>query len=281
VGFGNVQNPSNPYGSDIEQVFMSVNLARDVTHGVSLGLAPIFAAQRVNMQGLQSFDVATQTSATGRVTNNGYDYSYGGGAKVGVLYDPVEWLTMGVSYQTRIWMGKFDRYRGLFAEQGGFDVPPTLTEGLTLRPLKGLELSTEHEQIYYSQIRSIHNDGRAGAGLLGTDGGAGFGWQNMHVWRLGTQWKALDDLTLRAGYSYNTMFTKSTQVFFNTLAPATPQHTLAFGGSYDITPSWSVSLGYVHAFSNSLQGAQQNDASQTIKLRMDQDEATIGLKFKW
>ncbi len=283
--FGGAISPSNPYGSDIEQVFMSVNVARDVTHGVTLGLAPIFAAQRVNMQGLQAFDNpaggATSTLAKGFVTNNGYDYSYGGGAKIGVTYDPVQWLTLGVSYQTRIWMGKFDKYKGLFAEQGGFDVPPSLTEGLTVRPFKGLELSTEHEQIYYSQIRSIHNDGRAGAGLLGSDGGAGFGWQNMHIYRFGTQWKALDDLTLRAGYSYNTIFTKTTQMFFNTLAPATPQHHLAFGGSYDITPAWSVSLGYVHAFSNALQGAQQNDAAQTIKLRMDQDEATIGLKFKW
>ena len=280
-GFGGLANPQTPYGSDIEQVFTSVNLARDVAHGVTLGLAPIFAAQRVNMQGVQQFDNATNSTAPGAVTNNGYDYSYGGGAKIGVLYDPADWLTLGINYQTRVWMTKFDRYRGLFAEQGGFDIPPSLTEGLTLRPMKGLDVSVEHETIYYSQIRSIHNDGRAGGGLLGSDGGAGFGWQNMQVYRIGGQWKATDDLTLRTGYSYNSAFTKTTQMFFNTLAPATPQHHLAVGGSYDITPAWSVSLSYVHAFSNSMQGPNQNDTTQTIKLRMDQDEATIGLKFKW
>ena len=147
AGFGQA---SSPYGSDIEQVFVSANGAHAAGNGFTLGLAPIFAVQRMNMQGFQAFN--SGSSAPGFVTNNGYDYSYGGGAKLGVLYDPVSWLTLGTSYQTHIWMTAFDMYKGLFAEAGKFDVPPTWTQGLTVRPTTGLDVSFEHETIYYGDI---------------------------------------------------------------------------------------------------------------------------------
>jgi len=281
ANFG-LANPSTPAGVDLEQVFLQPSYAREVGHGVTLGGGPLFAAQRFMAQGLTAFDNANRSSAPGFVTNNGYDYSYGGGFKLGVIYDPVEWATLGVSYQTRTWMTPFRKYSGLFAESGDFDIPPAVTSGVTLRPIKTLGVSLEHEHIFYSDVKSIANPGVSLSGtLLGTTNGAGFGWEDMDVFRIGAEWQAMDQLKLRAGYSHNSDFTKGNNAMFNILAPATPTDHASIGATYDITPAWDVTVGYTHAFSNTLNGWNQNDSTQTIKLRMDQDDVAVGFKYKW
>jgi len=272
--------PSTPAGVDFNQVFLTPNYARSIGHGVSLGGGPVFAAQRVNIQGLQAFDSAAQSSSPGHVTNNGYDYAYGVGAKIGVTWDAAEWLTFGVAYQTRTWMTKFERYKGLFADGGGFDIPPSVTSGVTIRPIGGLDLSFEHERIFYGDISSIANEGSSTA-KLGTANGAGFGWRSMNVYRVGAQWRVVDDLTVRTGFSHATDFTTGSNLTFNIIAPATIKDHVSAGLSYDITPHWGLSFAYLHAFSKTFTGSAQNDPTQTISLRMDQDEGTLGLTYRW
>ena len=279
AGFGLINNPATPAGVDLEQVFVQPSYSRDVGHGITLGGGPLLAAQRFMAQGLQAFDNSTNSSNPGHVTNNGYDYSFGGGIKFGATWDPVEWATLGVSYQTRTWMSNFHKYAGLFADGGSFDIPAAVTEGITLRPIKTVDVSLEHEHIFYGDVAAIANSGQAG--LLGTSNGKGFGWEDMDVYRIGGQWQALEQLKLRAGYSYNSMFTKGSQAMFNILAPATPTQHASIGATYDITPAWDVTVGYTHAFSKTLNGWNQNDATQSIKLRMDQDDVAIGFKYKW
>ena len=47
-----------------------------------------------------------------------------------------ELFAVGVAYATKISMGNFDRYKGLFAQQGGFDIPSNFTVGIAFRPMK-------------------------------------------------------------------------------------------------------------------------------------------------
>ncbi len=56
---------------------------------------------------------------------------------------------------------------------------------------------------------------------------------------------------------------------------------LSFGIGYDITPTWTVGAAYVHAFSSALTGYNQFDPTQTIKLHMTQDEATVGVRYRF
>lgn len=271
---------STPTGIDLNQLFISPNLARNVGSGFSIGGGPVFAVQRFAARGLQAFDNSNASSAPGSVTNRGYDYSYGGGFKLGATYDPIDWLTFGVAYQSRIWASNFDKYKGLFANQGSFDIPPSITEGITLRPLRTIDVSLEHERIFYGDVDSIANQGNVSP-LLGANGGKGFGWKDMNIFRIGVQWKPLDQLALRTGYSHATNFTTGDNATFNILAPATIKDHASVGAGYDIDANWKLDFAYTHAFSNSLTGHNQFDSSQTIKLRMDQDEATIGLTYRW
>lgn len=285
-GFGTVADA--PLGVDLAQAFMSANVAYRVMPNVTVGVAPIVAMQRFKAYGLTPF--GGSSTSRSNLTDNGYDYSYGAGAKVGAIWDVNSWLSLAVAGQSPIFMSRFDKYAGLFADHGDFDIPPTDSEGVNFKITPKIDLMLEHQGIYYNFVDSVSNSGNNPTGgtfswRLGDEAGAGFGWRNMHIFRIGSQWKATDDLTLRGGYSYNTDFTKDDELLFNILAPGTIKHHLSVGASYDITPSWGLSFAYTHAFSQSFTGqfigVPTNGGSQVIKLRMDQDEATIGLKYRW
>jgi long-chain fatty acid transport protein len=268
-------------GVDLAQVFITPTLSKKIGYGISLGVGPVFAVQRFAAQGLQPFQGFS--SDPGALTNNGYDYSYGIGLRLGAAWDAADWLTFGAAYQSRTWMTSFDKYSGLFADQGSFDIPALATAGVTFRPLDTLEVSLQYQHIFYGEVNSIANPGtQLQLGIpLGASGGPGFGWKDMNVFALGVQWKATPQLVLRAGYSHASNFTTAQNALFNILAPATIKDHLALGVGYDITPNWNVGLAYVHAFSNKLNGYNQNDPTQSITLHMVQDEVTLGATYRF
>ena len=125
-----------------------------------------------------------------------------------------------------------------------------------------------------ARFKSIANPGtQLQLGIpLGAKRVPGIGRKIMNVIGLGVQWKATPQLVLRTGYSHGSNFTTAQNALLNILAPATTKNHIALGVGYDITPNWNVGLAYVHAFSNALNGYNQNDPTQSIKLHMVQDE---------
>ena len=116
-----------------------------------------------------------------------------------------EHLAVGAAYATKIDMGKFDKYKGLFAEEGGFDIPSNFTVGVAFRPTNHWLLALDYERIYYGDAPSVSNPstlifncrrsgGQASALCLGGSNGAGFGWQNVDVWKFGVQYQLNDQL---------------------------------------------------------------------------------------
>ena len=273
---------TSPTGVDMMQAFLGVNIAHKVTDTLSLGVSPVLAVQRFKATGLQPFTFMSTSPAN--VTNNGYSYSYGGGVKLGAVWDATPMISFGLSGTTPMWMSKFSGYSGLFAEGGSFDLPAWTSEGITVRPAKGLALLFEHQHIFYSQIKSIANSGTVPITpqtMLGASNGLGFGWQDMDVFRIGVEWKATDKLTATTGFSHASDFTTSNQVLFNILAPATINNHVSVGGSYQITDRTSLAMAYTKALSSSLTGTSPLAPGQTIKLQMDQDVLTFGVNYKF
>jgi long-chain fatty acid transport protein len=279
-GFGPA---SSPVGVALQQAFLATNYARTIGGGLTVGVAPVLVLQRMAAYGLQPFQNFSIDPT--HVSNSGYSYSYGGGFKVGALWKAQPWLNFGISYQSEMWMTRFHRYAGLLAGHGSFNVPPTLTEGVTVWPVKSLAVSAEHEIIFYGMIPALANNGdrplTKAQWQLGADNGAGFGWKTMNIFRIGTQWQATPALTLRAGFSHATDFTNNDQLLFNILAPATVKDHLAAGASYKLSDAWTVSAAYVHAFSQSFTGPFVGDSSQSIRLNMSQNEFEAGIKYSW
>ena len=118
-------------------------------------------------------------------------------------------------------MQKFEKYSGLFAEHGDFDIPKNWTVGVAIKPVESFTVAFDVQKIYYSDTESIGNPMLPNlmTARLGDDGGAGFGWNDVTAYKFGLQWAASPTLVLRAGYAYAKQPIPESEVLFNILAP--------------------------------------------------------------
>jgi len=275
---------SSPTGVDLMQLFVVPTYARKITSKHAIAISPIFAYQRFEAKGLEAFSDPQYSASPDNVTNNGHDNSYGYGAKVGYMGEVLPFLNIGASYQTKIWMSKLDEYKGLFAEQGDFDIPATWTVGLALKATPELIFLVDVQEIYYSDVKSINNPLRPNiqTSHLGRDSGAGFGWDDITILKLGLQWKSSKDWTWRAGYSYGDQPVPKSEVLFNTLAPGVIKHHASLGVTKTIG-NQELKLALVRAFSNSVTGPNTLEVpgQQRIELKMNQWEFSVGYAWKF
>jgi long-chain fatty acid transport protein len=284
-------NASKPTGVDLIQVGIGLTYARQLTERHALGITPIFAIQRFKAEGLQPF---TQVGPDGQalfsvspdnVTNNGFDYSFGGGVRVGWLGTVANGLDLGVSYQTKLYMTDFDDYKGLFAEGGNFDIPAILNAGLAYNLTPKLTLAFDYQRIFYSDVKALNNSNALkplGNNRLGSDDGLGFGWEDVNVYNFGAQYDHSDHWSFRVGYSHGDQPFESAQALFNILAPATIQDHLTAGLTYRFGQGQEINLAYMHAFDNEIEGQNvPNTGTQTGNVRMSQNEVEIGWAYRF
>ena len=212
------------------------------------------------------------------VSDNDYDISYGGGVRAGIEYAVTDNVRIGVAGNSRIYMTEFDNYRGLFAEQGDFDIPASITAGIAVDLRPGLTVMFDYKHIFYSDVASIANpSSNAFTAQLGSDNGAGFGWHDIDIFKVGVEWQASDRWTLRAGYSYNDNPIRSEDVTFNILAPGVVQHHIAGGFKYKWSESLDLELAAVYSPESQVSGANLFDPGQTVDIRMYQYDVTLGV----
>ena len=278
-------NVSKPTGVDLMQLFIMPTLAVKVAPKHSIGVSPIIAYQSFEATGLQAF--GSSSSNPKNLTNNGHNSSYGFGARIGYYGELTPYLSVGASYQTKIWTSRLDKYAGLFAGQGNFDIPANWTIGIAVKPIPELAFLFDVQKIYYSDVKSVNNRLIPGKtlfpGALGQDGGAGFGWNDMTVYKAGVQWKSSEDWTWRAGYSISKQPIPRTEMMFNILAPGVIEQHATAGFTKAISKTQNLSFSLMHAFSHSITGsnALEIPGQQKITLKMSQWEATLGYTWKF
>jgi len=276
---------SSATGVDLMQLFIAPTVAAKITPTSSIGVTPIFAAQFFEAKGVQSFGFAGYSSNPAKLSGNGHDTSYGFGGRIGYLGQITEQLSIGLSYQTKIYMQEFDDYAGLFAEQGDFDIPANWTVGFAYMPTPALTVAFDVQRIYYSNVNSIANPllPNLVTSQLGNDDGAGFAWDDMTIFKIGLQWARSDQWTYRFGYSYGDQPIPSSDVLFNILAPGVPKQHATFGLTYTFANASELDFSLAYAFKEDVTGPNSLEApgAQTITLSMDQWEAGLGYSWKF
>lgn len=197
-------------------------------------------------------------------------------------------------------MTKFDKYRGLFAEQGDFDIPENYGIGITFKPKKNLVVAADIYRINYADIASIGNRGPSTsigdytdpsvqtAGIpsitdptqeLGNDQGMGFGWKNQTVYKLGVQYGVNKRLQVRAGFNYGKSPIPNDQLTFNVLAPATVEKHYTVGFTYKASDELEITGTYLYAAANN----QQSPANQNIlgMANAGMHQNVFGLSMGW
>ena len=268
AGSANALCGTGRLGVDLMQLIIAPTVAYKFNNAHSVGVAPLLGYQRFKAEGLQAF--AGASSAPTALTNHGYDSSTGAGLRLGYYGRLSDMVAIGVSYATKMKMSKFDKYRGLFAEQGSFDIPENYSLGITVKPVANVEVGFEYQRINYSGVASISNPSTNMA-LLGSDNGPGFGWNDVDVYKLGVNYAHSQSLTLRAGYSHNKQPIGSRDVTLNILAPGVVQDHLSLGASYKLDKNSELTLTYTHAFEKSVTGAALPTFGGTETIRMKQD----------
>lgn len=279
-------------GVNLEQLIIAPTFAWKFHPDHSIGIAPLLGYQKFKAEGLQAFDNAPGfppfTGAPGRVTNNGNDSSTGWGARIGYYGRFLPGFTVGAQYASKMSMGKFDKYKGLFAEDGGFDIPSHYAIGAAFQVAPAWLIALDYERINYSEIASINNPSSNQA-PLGAANGPGFGWQDVDVIKLGVQWKLNPQLTLRAGYNHGDNPIRAQDVSFNILAPGVVRDHYTLGLTFDVAPNSAITVAYMHAAKESVTGASMfnspalfgpgNGGTEKIEMYQNSLGVAWGMKF--
>jgi len=246
-------------------------LSYEVNDDVTVGATIILAAQGFKARGLEAFgDLGFANQPNELITSNQWDMSYGIGFRLGALWDVTDDLTLGVNYAPSLDMSEFDRYSGLFAEKGDFDIAEEYALAVNYKLNTKSNISFEVSQVNYSDVKSMGNPGPNAADLtdfnplcpgadtpdckLGGANGLGFGWTDQTRYKIGGDYQYTDKLTLRAGWAYAEAPIPEDQVLFNLLAPATIEHNLTLGASYHYSDDMEISVNYLHGFENTIKG---------------------------
>lgn len=273
-------------GVDLMQAFLAAGYARRVG-AFSFGISPVLAIQRFQAHGLFAF--APFSSDPAHLTDNGYSYSYGGGARAGVEWSVAPNVRLGFSGQTPMWMTRFSRYSGLFAGGGTFDIPANLTAGVAWDALPNLTLMVDYKRIFYGSVAAIADSSAiTGPGVLGTVNGPGFGWRDTDVIKLGAEWRATPLWTFRAGYAHNTNPVPAADVTFNILAPGVVTDHFTGGFAYKVTPNSTIEFAAAYVPTHSVSGPERlgppfpvPTPGSNIDISMHQYQATLSWTYQF
>jgi long-chain fatty acid transport protein len=191
-------------------------------------------------------------------------------------------------------MGRFKKYAGLFAEGGDFDIPANYAVGAAFQATPTVQIALDYQRIEYSGVASVSNpqDNLARWNpmtqegdptvRLGAGSGAGFGWQDINVIKVGVQWEMSPTLTLRAGYNRGDNPIRGSDVTFNILAPGVMEQHFTLGGTLKLSKTEEVSGFFMHAKKNSVRGRsffsnfpQSPEMEETIEMSQN----SLGIQY--
>lgn len=272
----------NKAGIDMAQLFIAPTVAWKINENHTVGASINLAYQRFEAKGLQNF--VGSSSSPSNLTNRGHDHAYGAGLHLGWIGKVNDAVTLGATYQTKTYMTKFDKYKGLFAEQGDFDVPEQYGLGIAVKTTPKLTIAADVQRINYSDVDSVGNSisNMFAGNLLGSNNGAGFAWRDVTAYKLGASYAWDETLTLRAGYNHSSQPIRKSETMFNMLAPGVVQDHLTLGATWTLPNKSELSFAYMHAFEKKVRG--ENSIPGTYgggdaNLKMHED--SLGIAYGW
>lgn len=270
-------------GIDLAQLYISPAFAMKLNNDHAVGITLNLIYQRFKAEGLEGFTGMAADGDGSDLTGNGYDSSKGFSVGIGWTGKVAPNLTLGATYTTKGQMSEFDKYSDLFAEQGDFDIPPSVGVGLAFDATPAVTVAFDVTKIYYSKVASINNPLVPNIGNgMGADDGPGFGWEDMTVFKLGVNWQYQKALMLRAGFNHGKQPIPEEETLFNFLAPGVVENHLTLGATWTLANEAELTVAYMHAFVKEVEGSGSIPAGfggGEVDLKMSQD--SLGVAYGW
>jgi len=246
-GFGHIE-------SDYMLLQVGLAWAYEISKTFSIGVQPTinYAALKLAPNPIASPDFTPPAGAPG---DKGYPVSdkasaIGYGAQFGVFYHSPGGIKVGASYKTT---QKFSDLKfkntyldGSAAPDANFnmDYPAILSFGL------GYSKANFDFAIDYRHVDYENTNGFAEKGWTQTGSVNGFGWKNMNIVSVGLQYKGIEKLPLRFGYTYSSNPINDELAFFSIPATAIIANAFEFGFSYPLTDNLMLNGVYHHGASD-------------------------------
>jgi len=230
-GFGHIE-------SDYMLLQVGFAWAYEITDELSIGVQPT-----LNYAALE-----LAPNPTANPNASGYPVSdkasaIGYGAQFGVFYNSPSGFKLGASYKTP---QKFEdlKFKNTHLDNStsenafNMDYPSILSFGLGYST-GDIDLAVDYRFVDYE-----NTNGFAEKGWTPTGSVAGFGWKNMNILSVGLQYKGIEKLPLRIGYTYSSNPIDSELAFFSIPATAIIENAFEFGLSYPVTDNFMLNGVY-------------------------------------
>lgn len=189
----------------------------------------------------------------------------GGGASVGLIYQPVPAFALGLMYSSKQFFTPFkwrlaagdivapDPITGdMYMNTGGeytmtMNFPQQAAMGIAVRLGRPVLWTVDVKWINYSATHDVIKLKGSYAGGL-TDLPMYFGWSDVYVAATGLQFDITPNFVFRLGYNYSTSPIKPEDVENNMVFPAIVTSRASGGFTYRFGRHWEMTMAYMKAF---------------------------------
>jgi long-chain fatty acid transport protein len=266
---------SGLYGSKTLTSFMNLRLAPAASYKIMKGLSVGVA---LNLQyALLKYDVASALGLQPRDTKGAFGY----GASIGVMYQPVDAVTLGLAYETKGFFQDFEWTFGGLKEKLDFDQPQVLTFGVAVRPADGLLVAADVEWINWSATNGKNqpafDTNPALTGALPFN----MNWDDQVVLKLGGQYAVTKEFRVRLGYNYGKSPLDPNRAFEDIAFPAIAEHHITGGVGYDFG-KLTVNAGAMYSPESKLTASNPlQQGIVTAEVKMSQLEFDLGVAYRF
>jgi len=235
-GFGQIE-------SDYSLFQIGLTYAYEISDKFSVGIEPT-----INFADLQLMpNPTTNPNAFGYSTSDKAS-AFGYGAQFGLYFDSGSGFKAGASYKTKQFFNDYE-FNNTYPD--GSTAISNFTQNFPSIISVGLGYSMEKFDFAadYRYVDYANTEGFAESGWTPTAAVAGFGWQSISIVSVGVQYKGIEKLPLRVGYTYNTNPVTDELAFFSTPFPAVVTNGFQFGLSFIANDNFSIDAVYHHGSS--------------------------------
>jgi long-chain fatty acid transport protein len=234
-GFGRIE-------SDYMLLQVGVTYAYEISDKLSIGLAPTFNYGALT---LEPNPIASPSQTKGYPKSDKAS-AMGFGGQVGVFYNSGSGFKLGASYKSQQYFGAFDFKNtyldGTAAPNASFTMnyPSIISAGIGYTKSK-FDLAVDYRFVNYEGTTGFQEKGWTQTASV-----AGFGWKNMSVISAGLQYRGINKLPIRVGYTYSSNPIDEELAFFSTPATAIIKNAFQLGLGYEVSAKFTLNAMYHH-----------------------------------
>ncbi len=225
---------------------IGLTYAYEISENLSIGLAPTFNYSALE---LEPNPLASPSMTLGYPVSN-EAHAVGFGAQLGIFYQTDVGFKLGASYKSPQFFSDFD-FENTYLDGSSapnvkfnMDYPGIYSAGLGYSN-EMIDIAVDYRYVDYENTNGFEK-----SGWTPTASVAGFGWESISIISAGVQYKGIDQLPLRVGYTYSSNPIKEELVFFSAPATAIIKHAFQFGVGYAINDKLSINATYHHGMSD-------------------------------